>query len=130
MGCGPGARVGGRADAAPAPVGAGLAGDDALTKLLNRHFETMVTAIHARSGSVDEFVGDRIMIIFGAPADQQQPSRAALIAARAVRKGAASLHRIGLPAGEAVIGHVGSAECQDQTAIGDTMNIASREEGL
>jgi adenylate cyclase len=116
---------------------------EAIADLLNRYFATVVAEIHAQNGTVDKFMGDGIMAFFGAPAEQAHPSQAALTAARGMLNGVARLNReleqegvepirigIGLHAGEAVIGHIGSAERQEYTAIGDTVNIASRVEGL
>lgn len=82
--------------------------------LLNRYFEDMTAAVHAHNGTVDKFIGDGLMAFFSAPNPSAAP----------VQIG------IGLHAGDAIIGHVGSRERHEYTAIGDTVNIAARLEGL
>lgn len=112
-------------------------------RFLNRYFEEVVALIHARGGSVVSFMGDGIMAVFGAPKPLDNPCREAFEAARAMSRYVASLNEqfraegvapmeigIGLHAGEAVIGHVGSSTRHDYTAIGDVTNVASRLEGL
>jgi adenylate cyclase len=110
---------------------------------LNRYFERTVTLIHERGGAVVSFMGDGIMAVFGAPKDLDNPSREAFEAARSMLEYVAELNTefraegvapveigIGLHAGEAVVGHVGSSARHDYTAIGDVTNVASRLESL
>jgi adenylate cyclase len=110
---------------------------------LNRYFERVVGLIHERGGSVASFMGDGIMAVFGAPKPLDNPCREAFEAARGMIAYVAELNRefveegvapmdigIGLHAGEAVIGHVGSSTRHDFTAIGDVTNVASRVETL
>lgn len=110
---------------------------------LNRYFERVVSLIHARGGMVVSFMGDGIMAVFGAPKPLDQPCAAAFhtareiliymreFNARASAAGEAPIEiGIGLHAGEAVAGHVGSASRHDYTAIGDVTNVASRLEHL
>jgi class 3 adenylate cyclase len=109
---------------------------------LNRYFEQMVARIHERGGSVTSFMGDGIMAVFGAPKPLDNPCLEAFEAARAMLRYVAELNQsrpegeapldigIGLHAGEAVIGHVGSSQRHDYTAIGDVTNVASRLESL
>ncbi|OGA33796.1 MAG: hypothetical protein A3F75_09220 [Betaproteobacteria bacterium RIFCSPLOWO2_12_FULL_64_23] len=110
---------------------------------LNRYFEQVVNLIHARGGTVVCFMGDGIMAVFGAPKVLEQPCAAAFATARDILlyveefnagsrpAGEAPIEiGIGLHAGEAVVGHVGSASRHDYTAIGDVTNVASRLEGL
>lgn len=116
---------------------------EALITLLNRYFEEVTSAIHGHDGTVDKFIGDGVMAFFGAPKALANPSAAAVAAAREMIERLARLNReieaeglspirigIGLHAGEAVVGHVGSAARHEYTAIGDTVNLASRIEGL
>lgn len=111
--------------------------------LLNRYFEEMTAAVHAHNGTVDKFIGDGLMAFFGAPNPSAAPAADAFRAARTMldklrnlnealaREGIAPVQiGIGLHAGEAIIGHVGSRERHEYTAIGDTVNIAARLEGL
>jgi len=112
-------------------------------RFLNRYFEQTVILIHERGGAVMSFMGDGIMAVFGAPKPLDNPCREAFDAARAMLKYVAELNGqfrgegeapmdigIGLHAGEAVIGHVGSSTRHDYTVIGDVTNVASRLETL
>ncbi|HZM34704.1 MAG TPA: adenylate/guanylate cyclase domain-containing protein [Burkholderiales bacterium] len=110
-------------------------------RFLNCYFEEVVTLIHARGGSVVSFMGDGIMAVFGAPKQLENPCQSAFDAARDMLEHVAGLNEqleakaaieigVGLHAGEAVIGHVGSSARHDYTAIGDATNVASRLEGL
>lgn len=116
---------------------------EAVIGLLNRYFEQWTAAIRGQQGTVDKFIGDGIMAFFGAPQDSPDPARAGLDAAVDMLHRLAALNRelgaegrpeltigIGLHLGEAVIGHVGGSERHEYTAIGDTVNVASRLEGL
>jgi len=110
---------------------------------LNRYFERVVDLIHAHDGTVASFMGDGIMAIFGAPKAIANPCRAAFAAAREMLANVAQLNAqlrgegqppieigVGLHAGDALVGHVGSSRRHDYSAIGDVTNVASRIEGL
>jgi class 3 adenylate cyclase/CHASE2 domain-containing sensor protein len=112
-------------------------------RFLNRYFERAVALIHQHGGAVTSFMGDGVMAVFGAPKATGNPCREAFAAARAMLQFVAELNAqfraegeapldigIGLHAGEAVIGHVGSSTRHDYTAIGDVTNVASRLESL
>ncbi|MBI2510173.1 MAG: adenylate/guanylate cyclase domain-containing protein [Betaproteobacteria bacterium] len=112
-------------------------------RFLNRYFERTVALIHERGGAVVSFMGDGIMAVFGAPKPLDNPCREAFESARAMLKYVGELNGqfraegeapldigIGLHAGAAVVGHVGSSTRHDYTAIGDVTNVASRLEGL
>lgn len=114
-----------------------------LVGLLNRYFAAMSEVIHKHRGTVDKFIGDGLMAIFGAPEPLERPEKNALEAAQEMLERLAQLNReleaqgeaplaigIGLHAGEVVVGHVGSKERHEYTAIGDVVNVASRIEGL
>jgi class 3 adenylate cyclase len=116
---------------------------EVLIALLNRYFEEVTGAIHRHDGTVDKFIGDGIMAFFGAPKALDNPSAAAVAAAQEMlarlgkfnevlqQEGQAPIRiGIGLHAGDAVVGHVGSTSRHEYTAIGDTVNLASRIEGL
>jgi class 3 adenylate cyclase len=116
---------------------------DAIIHVLNRYFDRMAPCVHARGGSVDSYIGDGLMAHFGHPGTLGNPCQAAFEAARAMlvalegfnrelaAEGHPELHiGIGLHAGEAVVGYIGSRERHEYTAIGDTVNVASRVEGL
>lgn len=111
--------------------------------LLNRYFTRMVSVIHRHGGTVDKFMGDGLLAFFGAPNVLECPEKNGLAAARDMLVELAELNRefvaegrapfrigIGLHGGEAIIGHIGSAEKREYTAIGDAVNTASRIEGL
>ncbi len=111
--------------------------------LLNEYFAAMTAAIHRHGGVVDKLIGDGIMALFGQPERLPSPERAALEAAQEMLVRLDSLNRawerelgprlacgIGIHGGEAIIGFIGSKKRHDFTAIGDTVNAASRIEGL
>jgi class 3 adenylate cyclase len=112
-------------------------------QFLNRYFEEVVGRIHEHGGSVTSFIGDGIMAMFGAPNSLTNPCDDAFASAREMLQHVDQLNRrlveegetpfeigIGLHAGDAVIGHVGSSARHDYTAIGDAINVAARVEGL
>lgn len=114
-----------------------------LTSLLNEYLTAMTRIILAHSGTVDKFIGDAIMALWNAPLEQKQHAflacRAAVEQVKALRElqkrwAARNLPVMtigcGVHTGPAVIGNMGSEERFDYTAIGDTVNIASRLEGL
>lgn len=107
--------------------------------MLNRYFSAMTPILHAHGATVDNFRGDGVMAIFGAPNPLPNPAESGLDAARAMLERLealnSSLAADGLPRlqigvtlayGEAVIGNVGSADRHDYTAIGDVVNAAAR----
>jgi len=114
-----------------------------VVSLLNRYFAVMSRIVHDHGGTIDKFLGDGLMAFFGAPQKLDNPAQNAFNASRDMlaalsilneelqAEGKASLQiGIGLHAGDAVIGQVGSAERHEYTAIGDTVNTAARIEGL
>ena len=120
----------------------GMTPEAAIT-LLNDYFNRITACIHDAGGTVDKFLGDGIMAFFGAPQALENPCEPAFRAARDMLARLETLNRelesrgeppiaigVGLHAGEAVVGHVGSDTRHDYTAIGDTVNVASRLEGL
>ena len=110
--------------------------------LLNRYFTRQVEIIFKHGGTLDKFMGDGIMAFWGAPTAQPDHARRAVTAALEMSAaldefrgelgalGAALDIGIGLHTGSAVVGFIGSDERLDYTAIGDTVNSASRIEGL
>lgn len=115
-----------------------------VTGFLNRYFEEMTSAIHACEGTIDKFMGDGIMAFFGAPGEHtEHPAQLAFRASEDMIRRLDALNReftadgfdtlrigIGLHLGGAVVGHVGSHDRHEYTAIGDVVNVASRIEGL
>jgi adenylate cyclase len=105
-------------------------------RLLNLYFSRMCEVVAAHGGVVNKFLGDGMLIVFGAPAPQPDDASRALAAARAMLAEAERLREggdfpglrigVGLHRGEAVVGNVGGAQRQEYTVIGDTVNTASR----
>ena len=105
-------------------------------------FLTIATeAIAREGGTVDKFIGDAVMAFWNAPREFPDHAMRAARAADAIRTAMRSVERpggmvrgpavrIGLNTGTAMVGNIGSAERLSYTAIGDTVNIASRIEGL
>jgi adenylate cyclase len=120
-------------------------GAEETVSLLNTYLDVMVTVILQQRGTVDKFIGDAVMAEFGAPTSQgsKQDALNAIQAALAMRQSLAELRQrlqaqglpplyngIGISYGELVVGNVGSLQRLEYTAIGDTVNVASRIEGL
>lgn len=111
-----------------------------VVEYLNTLFGTMISLVNANHGIINKFLGDGFMACFGAPLsdgrDTQNAVRAAVEIAQTVARmsadGAIAPTRIGigLHAGTAVTGSVGSDERREYTIIGDTVNLASRVEQL
>ena len=106
--------------------------------LLNLYFEKIIAIVSEHGGTIDKFVGDCVMVIFGAPVDQPDHEYHAILCARSIQRAVASLNRerdgraitmgIGINSGEAMTGCLGSAQRMDYTALGDTINTAARLE--
>jgi class 3 adenylate cyclase len=113
-----------------------------LVNLLNIYFEKMNTVIEKYEGSVDKIVGDLIMAVWNIPLDQPEPELLAMKAAIEMQKEMArgvapewaksGIPRVGIGigvnAGIAVAGNLGSSRFMNYTVIGDTINIAQRIE--
>ena len=112
-----------------------------VAELLNQYLGAMTEAIFANGGTVDKFMGDGIMALFGAPEDcsPNEQVRRAVQTAKDMQRSLAKLNkqwqtqgipqvkfRCGIHQGTAVVGMFGSAERADYTAIGPTVNIAAR----
>lgn len=111
--------------------------------MLSRYFTAMVEEIQAQGGTVDKYVGDAIMALFGAPEDQPDAPARAVRAALGMQRRLAALNSdlarevgkpiaagIGLHHGPAAVGVIGAPAKREYSAIGDTVNTASRLEGL
>ena len=111
-----------------------------IVELLNDYLTEMTEAIHAHHGTVDKFIGDGIMAVFGSPEALPCAERDALEAAQEMLLRLAGFNRrhadlplqigIGIHSGTLIAGNVGSPTRFEFTAIGDVVNTASRLEGL
>jgi class 3 adenylate cyclase len=98
---------------------------------LNALLEIMVACTFENDGTLDKFIGDAILVLFNAPLDQPDHVQRAVRTAVSIQKrlsGHASGLRVGIGVhrGEAVIGNIGTPQRMEYTAIGSTVNIASR----
>ena len=116
---------------------------DILMHQTSRYFSALTEAFLAEGGTVDKFIGDAVMVFWNAPTRQpdhvERACRAALAGKLASEKLNAQFEteglkpfftRFGIHVGEAVVGNLGSTERMNYTALGNTVNLASRLEGL
>ena len=114
-----------------------------LTDLLNNYLSAMTDIILAHGGTIDKYEGDAIIAFWGAPTEQADHAKRAVDAALACQQklrdmqeeltkvtGKPFVQRIGLNTGKAVVGNMGSRSRFDYTMMGDTVNLASRLEGI
>ena len=107
--------------------------------LMNRAFELMLAAVHRYEGTVNQFLGDGLMALFGAPVAHEDHARRAALAALAMQRGLAAYRedlkarrgiefrvRMGLNTGLVVVAAIGDNLRMDYTAVGDTTNVAAR----
>lgn len=112
-----------------------------VVEMLNEYFGVMVGIINKHGGVVDKFIGDAIMAIWGAPKSSPDDPKKAVRACLEMRKGLEELNKkrmergetaimigMGLHAGPAISGTIGSSERMEYTVIGNTVNTASRIE--
>ena len=123
-------------------ISEGLTPED-VVELLREYFNTMVPIVLKHGGTLDKYVGDAIMALFSAPLAQADHAR------RAVRAGMEMIAQlpvlsptwqakcgrplrigVGINTGEAVVGVMGADHRREYSAIGDTVNLASRLEGI
>ena len=114
-----------------------------VVKILNQYFNEMTLAVKAHKGLILQFVGDEIEAVFGAPVGFEDHPEMAVQAALEMRKRLIALniilekqgfdpleHGIGLHSGAVLAGNIGSRERMSYALVGDTVNTASRIEGL
>ena len=116
---------------------------EVLTRVTNEYLGYIVEAVEATGGYVDKFIGDAVMAMWGAPAADARHAANAVAAAlaasariheeraRAEQRGEPGYGvKIGIESGPAVVGNVGTAKRYNYTAVGETVNVASRLEGI
>lgn len=114
-----------------------------VTLVLQRYFDRMVRAVHRHEGTVDKFIGDGMMVLFGAPRASKDACGNAVSCALAMMEELDKLNvefaaeelpvlviGIGINFGSVVVGNIGSSERHNYSALGDTVNVAARIEGL
>ena len=105
----------------------------AVAQLLNQCLAALCDVVFAEEGTLDKFVGDAVLAVFGAPLLQPDHAERALRAARAMRATVATLDidpplvlRIALNSGVATVGDIGSPRRREYTVLGDVVNTCSR----
>lgn len=117
-----------------------------ISKLVDRlgtYFEVMTSTIHANNGTVDKYIGDAVMAFWGAPNPMDDHAALACRSALRCRELLRTMNddfkknhfpplytRFGIHTGQAIIGNMGYSERLNYTAVGDTVNLASRLEGI
>lgn len=110
-----------------------------IVSILNDYFELMVDAIHRHHGTLDKFMGDGIMALFGAPIAHGNDALNAVLSALDMMDGLATLNArlramgqddvkigIGINNGPVIAGYMGSSKSMEYTAIGDHVNLSAR----
>jgi class 3 adenylate cyclase len=113
-------------------------GAEAMHGILNRFFELALAEVHRYEGTVNQFLGDGLMALFGAPRAHEDHARQAALAALSIQRlvhdrfsqlldvGEPLELRMGLNTGLVVLGSIGDNLRRDYTAVGDTTNVAAR----
>jgi class 3 adenylate cyclase len=118
-----------------------------VVEMLNTYFTRVCEPILREGGTVDKYIGDAVMAVFGSPVPHPEHARRAIRAALGMAREAEAFRQwmrerfpdrelaefgigVGLHSGEAVIGDIGTPKRKEFTAIGDTVNAASRLEGV
>jgi adenylate cyclase len=116
---------------------------DILMHQTSRYFSVLAEAFLAEGGTIDKFIGDAVMVFWNAPNPQPDHVERACRAALAAKVACEALNsqfeaeglkpfftRFGIHVGDAIVGNLGSSERMNYTALGDTVNLAARLEGL
>jgi len=111
--------------------------------ILNRYFEMVGECVENAGGYIDKFIGDGVLALFGLKTTPQEAAKQAVDAALRIHAGLTALNRqyasefekplkiaMSLHAGPAIVGEMGYGQATGLTAVGDTINAASRLEGL
>ncbi len=110
-----------------------------IVKMLNEYFEAVVDIVFDFDGTLDKYIGDSVMAVWGAPADDPEHAQKAVQAAVEIQRamvhfnelrrldGLNEIHTgIGIDTGEIVVGYMGSSKTMSYTVIGESVNLASR----
>jgi adenylate cyclase len=110
-----------------------------VVEVLNQYFDRMVRVLFAHQGTLDKFLGDGLLAMFGTPLAHPDHRRLAVQAALAMQQALAELNRarqqqgglalqvgIGINSGEAIVGNIGSEKRMEYTVVGDMVNVAQR----
>ncbi len=121
----------------------GEVGPERLMELTNRYLAIIASVVDETGGYVDKFIGDAVMAIWGAPVNEDDHAERAAAAALAIAGRVAEARaedrargergfsvKIGLNAGLATVGNVGAPNRYNYTAVGETVNLAARLEGV
>src|SRR5687767_14303863 len=106
-------------------------GAEAMHALLSRFFETALAEVHRYEGTINQFLGDGFMALFGAPLAHEDHARRAVLAALDLERTARERDlgvtlRMGVHTGFVVVGAIGDNLRMDYTAVGDTTHLAAR----
>ena len=112
-----------------------------VNSLLNQYFSRMTDIVFEFDGTIDKYIGDSLMAVFGAPMEKEGDAERAIFAALKMRQELAQMMdkagevnrfniRIGINTGRVVAGNIGSPKRMDYTVMGDPVNIASRLEDI
>ena len=109
--------------------------------ILNRYFSRMTDIVFSHGGTLDKYIGDGLMAVFGAPMEKEDDAERAVRTALEIRRQLTAMMkttsadrrfdiRIGLNTGRVVAGNIGSPKRMEYTVIGDPVNVASRLESI
>jgi adenylate cyclase len=113
---------------------------EAVVEVLNLYFTEMVDLVFKYKGTLDKFVGDALMAVFGVPLPISQAATQAVKCALAMQRHLKQMQasgltpiqgmRIGINTGDAIVGNIGSTKRMDFTVVGDVVNVAARLQEL
>jgi adenylate cyclase len=113
---------------------------EAVVEVLNTYFTEMVDLVFHYQGTLDKFVGDALMAVFGVPLPLPRAADKAVECALAMQRHLKEMQaagrttiqgmRIGINTGEAIVGNIGSSKRMDFTVVGDVVNVAARLQEL